>query len=225
MKKVYYIIIGFISLLPIIGGAYGFANVNHSYADDSTSATKTKYDPILISSQITDPNNLLAADKPQILSIFQKAQEQSNIKVYCIFVPDFSNPPDPDAWIDQTAAMSNLDSQSVLFAVATQSGKTAIFIPKNSEKLSKRNLETVSPSVVQLLSVSAWSEAVIEFTKEITAQADANSLSPFIIAVITLIIIGAIAGLLYLFIFRKKLQKSKDKPKRLKRIETVPRIE
>ncbi|MDR2799218.1 MAG: TPM domain-containing protein, partial [Bifidobacteriaceae bacterium] len=213
----------FAFFMSVLFAGFAISNSAFSYANDS-STVKTKYEPIMVSSQITDPNNLLASDKPQIISAFQKAYDQSDIKIYCVFVPDFSNPDDPDAWIQATGALSNLDSKSVLFAVATQSGKTAIFIPKDSENLSKRNLETVSPSVVQLLSASQWSQAVIEFTKEITAQADANSLPPVIIVIIVLLGLSIIAGALYIFIFRKKLQKASDKPKRLKKIETVAKI-
>ncbi|MDR3152254.1 MAG: TPM domain-containing protein [Bifidobacteriaceae bacterium] len=181
---------------------------------------KTKYEPMQIINQITDPTNLLTADKVQIQNSFDKAKNTTDIKVYCVFVPDFTNPSDPDSWIQQTAALSNFSSKSVLFAVATQSGKTAIFIPNDSEKLHKHNLDTVSPAVVQLLSNSLWSEATIEFAKEISAQADANSLPLYLIVFIIVIISGAIIGLLYLIFFRKKDSKI-NKPKRLKKTASI----
>ncbi|MDR3116757.1 MAG: TPM domain-containing protein [Bifidobacteriaceae bacterium] len=205
-----------------------FQNIESVFANDSTASNsttsteevKTKYDPIQITNQITDPTNLLTADKVQIQNAFDKAKSTSNVNVYCVFVPDFANPTDADSWIQQTAALSDFDSKSVLFAVATQSGKTAIFIPSDSEKLHKHNLDTVSPAVVQLLSNSLWSEATIEFAKEISAQANANSLPLYLVIIIIAIILGILIGLLYLAFFRKKVNKI-NKPKRLKNITSV----
>ncbi|MDR3128274.1 MAG: hypothetical protein LBT99_02985, partial [Bifidobacteriaceae bacterium] len=124
-------------------------------------------------------------------------------------------------WIHQTANLSNFDNNAVLFAVATQSGKTAIFIPKDSQNLKKQNLETVSPSVVQLLSNSLWSQAAIEFAKEMSAQAKANNLPIYLIIIIILIIVGAVVGLLYLLIFKKRRKSYKQKPKRLKTVSSI----
>ncbi|MDR3127890.1 MAG: hypothetical protein LBT99_00980, partial [Bifidobacteriaceae bacterium] len=73
-----------------------FPSITLADEQNFTNTTKTKYKPMQITSQITDPNNLLTADKPQVLASFNKAQNNSGIRIYCVFVPDFTNPSQAD---------------------------------------------------------------------------------------------------------------------------------
>ncbi|WEV41431.1 hypothetical protein OZX57_05150 [Bifidobacterium sp. ESL0682] len=97
---------------------------------EAAAATPAKVD---ISSDITDPQNLLGGDASHVNDEIAAVKEQTGVTVRLLYLANFTGTNDPDKWAAETLQSTNPPANTVLLAVASNDGRLVVAVSHNSD--------------------------------------------------------------------------------------------
>jgi hypothetical protein len=188
-------------------------------SSDTTVTTPSDYHPAELTSQIVDPNNILSASRTEVQEAIDRAWSEAQEKLYVIFLPRFDGATTPDEWIDKTAELTGLSPNSVIYAVAYESGQLTVFIPEDSVNLSVSHFSNIANAAESHLVNAAWGDSVKAVAESIVAQTVLPAHNYFLIVIIIGAVGLGVAGyLIYFFVFRNKRKVKKAARRAVKSI-------
>lgn len=170
---------------------------------DTLVTTPSDYQPAVLTSQIVDPNNILNTSRAEVQEAIDRVWTEAQEKLYVIFLPRFDGATTPDEWIDKTAELTGLTANSVIYAVAYESGQLTVFIPETSENLSVSHLNNIANAAESHLVNAAWGDSVKAVAESIIAQTVIPPYNYFF-GIIILVAVGltVVGYLVYFFFFQ-----------------------
>ncbi len=83
--------------------------------------------PFRVPSQITDRSGVLTgSDVADIQSAINELASEDQTNLFVVYVDDFTDPAEAQAWAEQTRVSSDLGTNDVLLAIATQGRAYAV---------------------------------------------------------------------------------------------------
>lgn len=118
--------------------------------------------PMVLPNQITDTAGVLdAGQRDDIQSAIDQLSEDHQIDLWVAFVPDF-NGMGGQAWAQQTATKSTLNTKAVLLAVATTERAYYLDVPSQLGNITDADITSINTEAVEpALAEDDWSGAAI----------------------------------------------------------------
>jgi hypothetical protein len=118
--------------------------------------------PFRVPGQITDRAGALSGgDQADVQAALNQLSSEENINLFVVYVPNFDNPADGDAWARETYGLSGFGANDMLLAIATDGRAYSVQVPQNF-KLSSSQLAQVDQNDIRpQLQASDWAGAAI----------------------------------------------------------------
>ncbi len=118
--------------------------------------------PFRVPGQITDRAGALSGgDQADVQAALDQLASEENINLFVVYVPNFDDPVDGDAWARQTFGLSGFGASDLLLAIATEGRAYSVQVPPNfklsSSQLTKVDQNDVRPQLVD----GDWAGAAI----------------------------------------------------------------
>ena len=118
--------------------------------------------PLRVPGQITDRAGALSGgDQADVQAALNQLASEDNINLFVVYVANFDDPADSDAWARQTFGLSGFGANDMLLAIATDGRAYSVQVPPNfklsSSQLSQVNQNDIRPQLVD----SDWAGAAI----------------------------------------------------------------
>lgn len=127
-----------------------------------SAASASAEPPLRLPNQITDQSGVLSgSDRSDIQSALDQLSAEDSIDLWVVYVDTFDDPSTATDWAGQTAQLSDLGSNQMLLAIATEGRAYAVDAPANF-KLSQSQLQQVATTDIQpALRNDDWAGAAI----------------------------------------------------------------
>ncbi len=118
--------------------------------------------PFRVPAQITDRAGALnGGDQADVQAALNRLSSEENINLFVVYVQNFDEPSDGDAWARETFGLSGFGANDMLLAIATDGRAYSVQVPQNfklsSSQLSKVDQNDIRPQLVD----SDWAGAAI----------------------------------------------------------------
>ena len=165
-------------------------------------------DPGHLAGNITDESNVLDASQEQALEEqIAKLRDDSGVELFIAYVPDFTNPSDDVAWVEQTRDANNMSDSQYLIGIATDGGMFAMAGPPSDGKISFSQQTDVTDAMLPALRNADWNGAVLAAvaeTRDLLIDGPARAAQA---GMVTFIVIAIIAALVIVFFVIRAIRK------------------
>ena len=150
--------------------------------------------PFRLADRIVDQSGALGSRQGDVQAAIDRLQTDGKVALWVVFVPSFTSPVDPAAWTQQTFTASQLGTNDVVLAVATDDrayyfGAGSDF-PVGPSKLRSLATDKIQPK----LSDKDWAGAAIAAADSLrsTVKGSSNGSSLIFIAIGVIILVGVV---------------------------------
>lgn len=169
-------------------------------------------DPVTLgASHVLDEAGVLSAsDEAAADARLQQLSDETTVDLWVVYVDEFTNPTDAEAWADQTAIDNNLDVNQYLLAVAVES-RQYFLSADTSGPLTEEQLATIRQEQIQpVLAQEDWAGAVDAAADGMTAALSGGGTagSGFPLGLLAFVLIAAVIGGIVWFFIRRRRAKA-----------------
>lgn len=146
--------------------------------------------PVDVTGPVTDPDGALGSRSAEVRAALDDHFDQTGHQLFVVLVPSFDGL-DGQEWAEQSAARSDLASQDVLWAVATQDRAYGYFVGAD-QQLSDSDLERVErEDVLPRLREEDWAGAAIAAARGYADAADGGGIPWVPVGIGGIVLVGA----------------------------------
>lgn len=176
--------------------------------------------PLRLATQLTDNAGALSPQqRTDVLSALDKLYNERRIKLWVVFVEDFSGQ-NALAWAQRTMTMSDFGDDDALLAVATVDRAFAFQVPSTITNISSSEADDIRrSSITPALRRDDWAGAAIAAANRLNTEPQAASGISWPALVIALGVVLVLAGLLWWWSARRRAKRHKAEFEAAKRVD------
>ncbi|GAB3263386.1 TPM domain-containing protein [Arthrobacter pigmenti] len=157
---------------------------------------------------IDDSDVLSSSDASEVTDAIEQLQNDHNVNLHIVFVPEFTGAEDPQAWLEETAQINNLGTIDGVLAVATEQ-RDFQFSFNSAGEISAEEEQTISQElIVPELREDNWVEAAVSATSGAADAAGGGDGNPNdgggLSTVLTVALIIAVLGIARFLFLRSR---------------------
>jgi uncharacterized membrane protein YgcG len=176
--------------------------------------------PLRLATQLTDNAGALSPQqRTNVLSALDKLYNERRIKLWVVFVEDFSGQ-NALGWAQRTMTMSDFGDDDALLAVATVDRAFAFQVPSTVTTISSSDADDIRRnSITPALRRDDWAGAAISAANRLNTEPQAASGMSWPALVIAVGVVLVLAGLLWWWSARRRAKRRKAEFEAAKRVD------
>lgn len=116
-----------------------------------------------------DADALTNAEEQQINDRLEELRTETNAELFVLYVDEFTNPSDPEAWTKEVASNSGMGPTQYLLAIAVD-GRTMYLSGDSTGPLSEDQIVSAENAAIDALRVDDWAGAPVATADDMTAS-------------------------------------------------------
>ncbi|GAA4370226.1 TPM domain-containing protein [Paeniglutamicibacter cryotolerans] len=156
---------------------------------------------------VVDQAGVLGSDATEVEKAINDMRAKTSQNLFVIYVDSFTDPTDPDAWVEEVATKKGMGTNDSILAVAVDS-RLVRFTPNSAGPIAASQ-QKILDSLLPQLAKEQWADAALTAVKGIERASGGGSAAPWIIGGVVVVGGGAAAWALTR---RKKLGTDAPRP-------------